>query len=376
MKAWFEPGTAVRDTALAAATGIAGAGLFLALGVPAGALLGALAACGLRSTFGRPLNLPRAARSPLMGGVGLATGLGVTPAVIEQAAAWPLSLALLALATAAMTVIGYAIYRKLSAIDPETAFFSTVPGAFSSIMIIAEDRGSDLDRIVTAHLLRVLLLLSLAPLLVTPGVRTYPESAAGLYHGGLAWMLVIAASFTGYGLAKVLRVPLPAFLGSLAGSAVLSAAGVVSLHPPGWLADVLGAGLGIFIGTRLQLKTLVGARRHLGVSIGVLAIMSLLGAAVGAVAGAMVGVGPQAGILAFAPGSMETMVTIALSLKVNASYVAVHHIARIVGLVAVLPMLDRWLFGRTVAVGHIEAPGLAEGEEIDEMPGPEDERSG
>lgn len=372
MKNWLAPGTAVHDTVLAATIGMAGAGLFLAIGIPAGALLGALAACALRSTFGKPLKLPRAARSPLMGGVGLATGLGVTPTVIKQAAGWPLSLAMLAFATAAMTVIGYYIYRKLSKIDPETAFFSTVPGAFSSILIIAEDRGSDLDRIVSAHLLRVLLLLSLAPLLITPGERTYAESAAGLYHGATAATMVIAASFTGYGLAKLLRAPLPAFLGSLAGSAMLTATGVISLQPPSWLADILGAGLGIFIGTRLRLKILLGARRHLGVSIAVLAVMSILGAAIGAVAGTMVGVGPQAGILAFAPGSMETMVTIALSLKVDASYVAVHHIARIVGLVAILPLLDRWLFRRRADADHEDGSGLAKGKE----PGFEDDRLG
>lgn len=345
MRRWAEQGSGVRDTATAALFGGMGAFAFVTLGVPAGALIGALAACALRTTLGPALKVPRASRAPLLAGMGIATGLGVTPGVLRQAAAWPVSLAMLLVATIAMTVAGYWLYRRLSALDPETAFFCAVPGAFASITMIAEDRASDFDKIVAAHLLRVLALLSLAPLLVLPVAKARHASLdVGMLHGSEAWLAVIGVAAAGFLAAKFIRLPLPFFLGPLFGVAVTTGTGLVALHPPPLSPHILGAGLGAFIGARLDLKLLIKARRHLVVSLLVFVVAGLVGALIGAAAGTLVGAGPAAGVLAFAPGSMETMIAIALSLKVNASYVAVHHIARIIWLVAALPILDRLLF--------------------------------
>ena len=52
-----------------------------------------------------------------------------------------------------------------------------------------------------------------------------------------------------------------------------------------------------------------------------------------------------AGFLAFAPGGLAEMSLIALSLKVGAVYVAVHHVVRIVVSVSVAKIGVRWIGG-------------------------------
>ena len=60
---------------------------------------------------------------------------------------------------------------------------------------------------------------------------------------------------------------------------------------------------------------------------------------VGIVVGTLAGVGPAAGMLAFAPGSMEVMTAIALTLNAHPAYVVAHHLFRSLLLMALVPVL-------------------------------------
>ena len=70
-----------------------------------------------------------------------------------------------------------------------------------------------------------------------------------------------------------------------------------------------------------------------------LTVMAAVGLSAGWLAGRLTGVGPAAGMLAFAPGSLDVMVAIALALNAHPAYVAAHHTARFLGLIAALPWL-------------------------------------
>jgi uncharacterized membrane protein AbrB (regulator of aidB expression) len=48
-------------------------------------------------------------------------------------------------------------------------------------------------------------------------------------------------------------------------------------------------------------------------------------------------------LLAFAPGALETLIVLGSQMDVDPAYVAAHHTVRLLVLVAVVPLIARWL---------------------------------
>lgn len=72
----------------------------------------------------------------------------------------------------------------------------------------------------------------------------------------------------------------------------------------------------------------------------VLLLMAVVAAPLGLWASHHLGVEPAAGLLAFAPGSTELMVAVALSLNAHPTLVAAHHLARMLSVLAIPPLLS------------------------------------
>lgn len=333
-----------RRLAETAAVGGAGAALFVVLGVPAGAILGALLFTAAASLAGRRLGWPAPLRDLLFLVTGLGAGASVTPAALGAAAVWPLSIAALVLATLGVWALGFLVFRRLAGVDAPTAFFATSPGALSATVILAEAEGAQLVPVAVAQTLRISTLVAMAPLALSFGhVAPSGPPISPLLPEALAWPAVVAAAVAGAWLARRLGWPVPVFLGALLGSAVLHATAVVDTRLPPAVFTVAAAALGALIGSRfagIRPRDLVAL---MPASLASLAAMAVVSAPVGALAGWLSGVGPAAGLMAFAPGSMEMMVAVALSLNANPAYVAAHHVARTLLLLGLLPVLSaRW----------------------------------
>jgi uncharacterized membrane protein AbrB (regulator of aidB expression) len=51
-------------------------------------------------------------------------------------------------------------------------------------------------------------------------------------------------------------------------------------------------------------------------------------------------------MLAFAPGALESLIIVAFAVDIDPAYVAAHHIARFLVLIAAVPLMARWLARR------------------------------
>ena len=132
-------------------------------------------------------------------------------------------------------------------------------------------------------------------------------------------------------------------LGALAVSATLHATALNTAQLPGAAIMAAQVALGCLIGGRLQ-----GADR------GMLARVSLTG--LGAVlvglslsalfaftVQALLGIEFAQALLAFAPGAIEAMALMAISLDLDPAYVGAHHIARVLLMPVMIPLAARWL---------------------------------
>ena len=133
--------------------------------------------------------------------------------------------------------------------------------------------------------------------------------------------------------------------GPVLASAAVHLLGWTAAVPPGWAVAVTQVVLGSALGARfvgLSRAELARAIRLAAQSVGVALLLAFgFAFAVAELAGQPV----TAGFLAFAPGGLAEMSLIALSLKVGAVYVAVHHVVRIVVSVSVAKIGVRWIGG-------------------------------
>lgn len=309
--------------------------------MPAGALVGALVGAAAAALAGRRLGAPQPIYLSLLALMGAATGATVTPDALRAAAIWPLSLLALILATALLTLAGYLVFRKVAGLDRATAFYAAAPGALSSVLALAPDAGADMAKVAAAQTLRLTALAAVAPLALA-GAHAAPVAHAPVgLTGELGWILTGVACAFGWAAAERFRLPSPAFLGPLLGSALVHGAGLTGVSLPEPLLLAVMAGLGALVGARFGGTDPKALLRFLPACLLALAVMGGIGLIGGAIAGRLAGVGPGPGMLAFAPGGMETMVAIALALGAQPAYVAAHHTFRFLALVAVLPWLDR-----------------------------------
>lgn len=320
--------------------GGAGAALLVLLRVPAGAVLGALLATAGASLAGRVLGWPGYMRQALYLQLGYSAGATVTPAAVAAVLLWPLSLVALAATALAMWAVGWAVFRRLSPSDGRTAFYAASPGALGTVLVLAEQDGTDVRKVAVAQSLRLLILVSLAPLATATGrPEIFPPQSPALIGGLAGWAVAVASVLVGWRLARHLRWPAAPFMGSLVASMLIHATGLVQSKLPSEFVLVSGAALGALIGSRFAGLGFGDLAREARACLALVGVMALIGVPVGIVVGDAVGVGPLAGVMAFAPGSMEVLVAVSLTLNAHPAYVAVHHLARTILLLAALQML-------------------------------------
>jgi membrane AbrB-like protein len=237
---------------------------------------------------------------------------------------------------------GYWMFRRFGGCDGITAFFAAAPGALSAVVVLAESEGAVMSKVAAAQALRVAAITAASPLiLATFHLHVSAPAASVGHHGVLAWAALALSAVAGWKAADRLRWPSPAFLGPMAASALLHGVGWLHLAPPRPLVVLAGAGIGCLVGTRFRG---VHVGRLLGffpAAIASFVVMGAIGLIAGWLAGTLSRVGPVAGMLAFAPGAMDVLIAIALASGQAPVYVAAHHTARLLGVLATLPWLRR-----------------------------------
>jgi membrane AbrB-like protein len=328
---------------LAVLVGASGGTLFALAGLPAPWLAGSMAAVAAAALAGLPLAMPDLFRNAAFVLIGISMGAAVTPETVQQLQAWPLSLALLAVSVAA-TLIGGTLYlERVHRWDRVTARFASIPGALSSVLVLAASSPADLPRVALAQSIRLFVLVALMPALLRlldSGGGNAAASGA-LVSPPLEIVVTLAASTLAAAGLAVLHVPGGVLLGSMLASAVLHGGGLVEGRlPPAILLlgfVVTGVVIGIrFKGTRLGLllKTLPGA-------FGSVLLALLLSAGFAALGAKLLGLPFGQLWLAYAPGGVEAMAIMAFALQLDAAFVGAHHVVRLVGLNLLSPWWRR-----------------------------------
>jgi uncharacterized protein len=327
--------------------GAAGGLLFLVAHLPGGLISGAMIAASIAAIAGRPLTMPPILTQTVLVLLGISLGSLVSRQLLQHIGAYPLTIGLLALATFCST-LGSSIYlQRAHGWDQTSAFLAGSPGALSQIVVLAAEKNADVAGIAVVQTMRVIVLTAALPLLLaltglTPA--SSPRAAVAIATPFELGELIVAALAVSL-LLRLIKFPASWMFGAMVGSIVLHGAGLVEGGLAPWMRGMALIGIGTLIGTRfarLQARTLIG---HLSAALGSFAIAIVISGVFVAVIALATPVRFADIVVAFAPGAMDAMLALALTLHIDPIFVGAHHLSRFVFVTLATPGIVH-LFGR------------------------------
>src|SRR3984893_8346889 len=329
------------------AIGAAGGALFLWASLPDGLISGAMIAVGVAAIAGRPLFVPPILTQTVLVLLGISLGSLVSRQLLQHIGAYPLTIALLALATFCST-FGSSLYlQRVHGWDQTSAFLAGSPGARSQIIVLAAKNGADVPAIAVVQTMRVIILTAALPLLLalTGLAPASAPIAATAIASPLELVELIAAAMAAALLLRLVRFPASWMFGAMIGSILLHGTGLAEGGLPPWLRGIALVGIGSLIGTRFARRKVGGMLSHVNAALGSFAIAIAISAVFIAVIALTTHVGFADIIVAFAPGAMDAMLALSLTLHIDPIFVGAHHLSRFVFVTIATPGIVH-LFGR------------------------------
>ncbi len=330
------------------AIGTAGGLLFLWAHLPGGLTSGAMLAVGAAALAGRQLSVPAHITQGVLVVLGISLGAVVSRQLIQHVSAYPMTIGLLALSTFCAT-FGSSLYlQRVHGWDRTSAFLAGSPGALGQITILAVERGADLPGIAVVQTMRVIILTAALPvILALTGVTANSSSSLMMLPVAtpLGLVALFSASLAAALILRIMKFPASWMFGAMIASSILHGGGWVEGGMPPWVRGVALVGVGALMGSRfarMKPRALLG---HIHAALGSFAIAIAITAVFVGIIVLTTNVHLSDVVVAFAPGAMDAMLALALTLHIDPIFVGAHHISRFVFVTIATPGIVH-LFGR------------------------------
>ena len=322
----------------------AGVAVFAALSLPLPFLFGPMAACLAAALAGVPMRGMGRASVAARTVLGVAVGASLTPAVIARIPAMAGSVALIPVYIAVIAAIGVPFFRRFGGYDRATAFFAAMPGGAADMVIFGQAAGGDARALSLIHATRVLVIVVIAPLILTQVYGAALSNPIGAPAASIPpaelLLMALAAAFGWWGAARVGLFG-GAILGPLIVAAALSLAGLIHMRPPREALMAAQFLIGIGIGVQYSGITWPELRRTVALAAAFMLLLAALAAAFTEVVTLTGLARPVEGFLAFAPGGQAEMAMLAIIAGADLGFVVTHHLVRIMLVLLGAPLIAR-----------------------------------
>jgi len=319
--------------------GIALAGALLAVWahLPLPWMLGALLLTASTRIAGVRTACPRPARNAGQWVIGASLGLYFTPQVIGHIGSNAGPIVVGMLFALALAFLGSAILRRFTDVDFKTAWFSSAIGGASEMANLAERHGARIDRVATAHSVRVLLVVVTVPFIFQWwGVAGLDPTVPGpreVHVLGLA--ALVALTILGGAAFTKLRLPNPWVLGPMLVAMVLTASSIELSALPDYVPKAGQLLIGWSLGDRYRPDFFRAAPRFMAAVAGFTVLALALAFGVGALLSLWSAAPIPTLILGTTPGGIAEMAITAKVLQLGVPVVTAFHVTRMVFVVIV-----------------------------------------
>ena len=145
--------------------------------IPLAWMIGPMIAASLMALSGFQVLMPRIALSSILIILGLHIGNYIDQNLLSQMVNWIWTTVIMLLYIIVSILVVSKYLQKFSDYKEKTSIFSAAPGALGPLMILAEYEKSDLSQVATAHLIRLIIIITLIPFII---VSLYPAEALEL----------------------------------------------------------------------------------------------------------------------------------------------------------------------------------------------------
>src|SRR5215831_10380896 len=332
----------VAETLAIAAGGGAALGL---VGVPAGWLSGSILAVAGAALAGRPMLVPTLLMRAIFVLIGISLGAVVTPETLHGMATYPASIIVLILAMALISFAGAGYLRLIHRWDNVDAYLAAAPGGMSQVLALGAELGADLRAIAIVQSIRVVVIAVGLPagLSILGLVGHAPPRVTGALSVAVLdelAILVVVSTIAAI-IAYRIRFPGGLLFGAMLTSAVLHGSGLIHAAMPWWAANTAMVAMGAVTGSRFANAPLRLLLNFVGAAFGSFAVSVTIAAVFAAGLISVLSLRVAEVMIAFAPGSVDAMMLLALALNLDPVYVGAHHLTRIFFVSLTMPLVAR-----------------------------------
>jgi membrane AbrB-like protein len=326
------------------ALAILGTGVFMALGLPLPFLFGPLFACLLAALAGARLRdlgvISVGARAIL----GVAIGASLTPEVVARLPQMAASVALVPVFIAVIGLVGVPFFRRVYRFDWATSWYAAMPGGLTDMVLFGQEAGGDVRALSLIHATRVLIIVTVAPIILTFGFGVTLDNPIGAPASEIPlheMLIMIAAGVIGWKGGERIGLFGAPILGPMIVTGALSLIDVIHYRPPAEAILLAQFLIGLGIGVGYVGVTLGELRRDVTAGVLFVGLLAVL-AAVFTELVVLLGLAPPVdGFLAFAPGGQAEMTVLAIIVGADLGYIIVHHLTRVLLVITGAPLVAR-----------------------------------
>ena len=319
-------------------------GAFIAdyFNVPLAWFLGPMLVTSVVTLGGLKTKMPRLVLSTVLIFLGLYIGNYVDKSLFSQIHQWAWT-SLIMLAYIVVSVLLVSKYlQKFSGYGKKTSVFSAAPGALGPLLILAEDEKSDLSQVATAHLIRLIIIITVFPFVVNSFhntenikvVETITENQ-NITH----LLMLIALSIFLIIIFDKLKVPAALLAGTLIASGFLQITEIASYKLPSNIIDYCLLILGSSVGCRFANKTFNEVAKNTLHSFVATFFLVLLGIVAAFVADLIIDKNFFTLLLSYCPGGIYEVAVIAIFFDLDPEFVSFHHIIRLLMILFIVPII-------------------------------------
>jgi len=335
---------AQRPRALTFAIAALGTAIFWILNLPLPFLFGSMVACLIAALLGGKLQDFGAISVGARSIIGVAVGASLTPEVVARIPQMAASVALIPVFIAVIALVGVPFFRRVYGFNWATSWYAAMPGGLVDMVLFGAAAGGDMRALSLIHATRVLIIVSLAPVILSFGFGVSLDNPFGEPASEIPiheMRIMVASALIGWKGGERIGLFGAPILGPLILTGALSLLDVIHYRPPAEAILAAQFLIGIGIGVGYVGVTLYEIRRDVTAGVFFVIILSVL-TAIFAELVVFFGLAPAVdGFLAFAPGGQAEMVILAIIVGADLGYVVVHHLTRVLLVITGAPLVAR-----------------------------------
>ena len=310
--------------------------------IPLAWMLGPMLAVSIAALKGIKVKMPKLALSSILIILGLHIGNYIDQNLISQMKDWIWTSAIMFIYILLSIFIVSKYLQKFSGYKNKTSIFSAAPGALGPLLILAEYEKSDLSQVATAHLIRLIIIITVFPFFVvnfSPMESIEIEKFNYMDQNHLNLLILLSTSIILIFIFDKIGVPAALLAGTLVASGILQILQIASYKLPEQSIDFCLLILGASVGCRFADKSLNEVARNTFHSFIATTLLIILGIIAAICSSYFVDTNFLTLLLSFCPGGIYEVAVIAIAFNLDPNFVAFHHIIRLLMILFTVPII-------------------------------------